>query len=47
MKALYAILCFAYKSVLRDLVLKAIDDPDSEVDDLILEILDRLFDYKE
>ena len=47
MKALYAILCFAYKSVLRDLVKKAIDDPDSEIDDFVLSLLDKLFDYKE
>jgi hypothetical protein len=34
-----------YRSILRDLVVKAIDDPDSEVDDFILGLLDRIFEY--
>ena len=36
---------FAYKSILRDLLVKAIDNPDSEVDDFIVAMLDRLFDF--
>ncbi len=36
---------FAYKAILRDLVFKAIDNPDSEVDEFVMKMLDRLFDY--
>ena len=45
MKAIYALVKLAYATILRKLVLKAIDDPDSEVDDVVMGILDRLFDY--
>ena len=34
-----------YKTILRDLLIKAIDDPDSEVDDFVVAMLDRLFEY--
>jgi len=47
MKTIYRIICYAYSVVLRDLVKKAIDDPDSEVDEFVLSLLDKLFDYKE
>jgi hypothetical protein len=43
---LYKALCMVYASSLRKLVLKAIDDPDSEIDDIALKIMDSLFDYK-
>lgn len=36
---------FAYKAILRDLLIKAIDNPDSEVDEFIVAMLDRLFEY--
>ena len=45
MKALYALIKLAYATILRKLVLKAIDDPNSEVDDIVMGVLDRLFDY--
>jgi len=45
MKAIYALVKLAYATILRKLVLKAIDDPDSEVDDVVMGVLDRLFDY--
>ena len=44
MKAIWALAKMAYKTILRPLVLKAIDDPDSEVDDIVMSILDRIFD---
>ena len=44
MKAIWALSKMAYKTILRPLVLKAIDDPDSEVDDIVMSILDRIFD---
>ncbi len=34
-----------YKTILRDLVFKAIDNPDSEIDDFVLKLLDKIFDY--
>jgi len=46
-KMLYGMLCYAYAQGLRDLIVKAIDDPDSEWDDLALSVLDRLFNYSE
>jgi len=44
---LYKMLCMAYSQFLRALVKKAIDDPDSEIDDIALSILDKLFNYSE
>ena len=44
-KLLYGMLCYAYAHGLRDLVKKAIDDPDSDWDELALSVLDRLFNY--
>jgi hypothetical protein len=45
MNAIYALIKLAYKSILRDLVKKAIDNPESEVDEFVLSLLDKLFDY--
>ena len=42
---IYALLKQAYGLILRPLVQKAIEDPDSEIDDFVMELLDRLFDY--
>jgi len=44
--ALYKMLCMAYGQFLRPLVKKAIDDPDSEIDDIAMSILDKLFNYQ-
>ena len=41
----FSLIKFAYKTILRDLVFKAIDNPDSEVDEFVMKMLDRLFDY--
>ena len=35
----------AYQFILRPMVQKAIDDPDEDWDDTVMEILDRLFNY--
>lgn len=45
MLKVWIIVRFAYKAILRDLVVKAIDNPNSEVDDLVLKLLDNLFEY--
>ncbi len=39
------IMRFVYRTVLRDLIEKAIDNPDSDVDEFVLKLLDRLFEY--
>lgn len=43
--AIWKLIKLSYSLILRPLVLKAIEDPDSEVDDFAMEILDRIFDY--
>jgi hypothetical protein len=45
--ALYKMLCIAYAQFLRALVKNAIDDPNSEIDDIALSIMDKLFNYSE
>ena len=46
-KIFYEMTCMAYNKFLRDLLLKAVDDPDSDWDDILLSMLDRLFGYEE
>lgn len=46
-KMLYGIVCYAYKNGLRSLVAKAIDDPESDWDDIALSIMDKIFNYEE
>lgn len=36
----------AYRYLLRGLIKSAVDNPDENWDDTLMEILDRLFDYK-
>lgn len=36
----------AYGKLLRPLLVKAIDDPESEWDDVVLRMVDNLFEYK-
>lgn len=45
MPKVLVIMKFVYKTILRELIVKAIDNPNSEVDDFVLALLDRLFDY--
>lgn len=44
-KRIWKLIKIAYALILRPLVVKAIDDPDSDIDDFVMEILDRIFDY--
>ena len=44
-QALYALVCQAYAMLLRPLVKKAVDNPEEEWDDVLMGVLDRLFDY--
>ena len=36
-----------YKMVLRSLLIKAIEDPDTEWDEFLIDFLDKLFGYEE
>ncbi len=36
---------FVYKTIIRDLIVQAINNPDSDIDEFVIELLDRLFDY--
>ncbi len=45
MNKVLAIMKFVYITILRELIINAIDNPDSEVDEFILMLLDRLFGY--
>ena len=42
---MWFIIKIVYKTILRELIVKAIDNPDSEVDEFVLKLLDNLFDY--
>jgi len=46
-KMLYGVVCQVYKSGLRQLVLNAVDNPETDWDDVAISILDKIFDYKE
>jgi len=43
----FALLRFVYPLFLRPLIVKAVDDPNETWDDTLLEIIDRLFNYKQ
>ena len=43
---LYDQVCDAYSEFIRQLVLKAIDNPESEIDDVAMKVLDFVFRYK-
>ena len=45
--ALWKLAQAAYKFLLRRVIVKAIDNPDKEIDDIILRALDALFNYKQ
>jgi len=43
--AIFGLVKIAYRMILRDLLLSAIEDPNQEWDDIVLEICDKIFDY--
>lgn len=43
--ALWTLARMAYKLILRDLLAKAIANPDEEWDELVMEVCDKVFDY--
>lgn len=44
-RLMYDMLCKIYAALLRDLLRRAVDDPDSDWDDLVLTMVDSLFRY--
>lgn len=44
-KSIWFIVKMVYSMILRPLVKKAIDDPDSEIDEFAMQLLDNLFEY--
>jgi len=47
MSVIYQIMCQIYGKLMRDVLKGAVDDPDSEWDEWLMALTDRLFDYKE
>lgn len=45
MRRWFGLLGVAYATILRPLVAEKVKDSSSEIDDFILEMLDKLFDY--
>lgn len=45
--ALWQLAKMAYSTILRSLLKTAIDNPDEEWDDMILQVCDRIFEYSE
>jgi len=45
-ESLWTIIKMVYKVILRPLVFKAIDDPESQIDDFVMRLLDNLFEYE-
>ena len=46
-KGIWLLVKVAYKTLLRKLVKNAVDSPDVEWDDKLMQVLDALFDYEE
>lgn len=46
-KVIWFLAKYIYKEVLRGLLLKAINDPNSEWDDHVIDLCDRIFDWEE
>ena len=44
--AIFSLMKMAYKMILRDLLVSAIDDPNQEWDNVVLDITDKIFDYQ-
>ncbi|MBA7471391.1 hypothetical protein ES707_06697 [subsurface metagenome] len=45
-KGLWLLIKIAYAQLLRPVLFKAIDNPDVEWDDFVMDRMDALFDYK-
>lgn len=47
MEKYWTVIKMVYSLILRPVLYKAIDDPDSQIDDLVMKLLDNLFEYNE
>ena len=45
--ALFNVAKMIYQTILRDLLIKAVSDPNQEWDDVVINLTDKIFDYKE
>jgi len=43
--ALYQLAQMSYRLILRDILVKAIDDPENDWDDVVISMVDRIFNY--
>ena len=43
--AIFGLVQIAYRMILRDLLVSAIEDPNTEWDDVVLDICDKIFSY--
>ena len=44
-ETVYNILSLAYAKLLRTLIVKAVQDPEEQWDDFVLQLLDKFFNY--
>jgi len=44
--SIVAIMKMAYASLLRDALVRLVESTDNDIDDYVVEILDKLFDYE-
>lgn len=42
---IYRMVCQLYADLLREILLKAVDDPNSDWDDFLMSLADKLFGY--
>jgi len=42
----FSLLSFAYSTILRDLLVKAVSDPAETWDEVVLDMVDRVFNYE-
>lgn len=46
-KSLFKLACLAYSLIIRSIIQKAINDPNTDFDEIALSILDKIFDYQQ
>lgn len=44
-KTIYDVLCMVYSSILRPVLKKAVDDPNQDWDEIVMRIVDAMFNY--
>jgi len=46
-QSLYNLICLTYASLIRPLLKRAVDNPDEDWDDILMQLVDGLFNFKE